>query len=267
VYRREDDMVSDATERFAALVARDEVPLDEACLLIAAHAHPGLDVSEQLAQLDDLAASFPGAGGDDLARFLFVDRGFAGNTHDYADPRNSYLDDVLSRRLGIPITLSIVMIEVGRRCDVGLAGVGMPGHFLVVSRDEADTWYDPFHAGQRLDEAGCEARFHELFGDDADFVPANLRPIGTLAIVRRVLTNLERSLLRREPVETVWVLRLQLCLPSITGPERRRLAGMLGSLGRFGEGAAVLDAVADELGGDDADAVRRDAASLRARTN
>jgi regulator of sirC expression with transglutaminase-like and TPR domain len=269
VYRREDDVVSDVSERFAALVARADadVPLDECCVLIAAHAHADLDVAVPMAQLDELATAFRGGDAHALARHLFVERGFAGNTHDYTDPRNSYLDDVLERRLGIPITLSILMIEVGRRCAIPLAGVGMPGHFLVASANEPRTWFDPFNRGMALDEAGCAARFRELFGPDAEWVPAHLAPIGNLAIVRRMLANLERSLLRREPPDAAWVLRLELRLPNLTPPERRRLAGLLGSLGHFSEGAALLDQVATELGGDDADAVRRDAAALRARTN
>jgi regulator of sirC expression with transglutaminase-like and TPR domain len=269
VYRREDEVMPDATERFAALVEREDAdfPLDECCLLIAAHAHPELDLAIPMAQLDELGSSFPGGDGRALARYLFTERGFAGNTHDYADPRNSYLDDVLERRLGIPISLSILMIEVGRRCGIPLSGVGLPGHFLVGSVDEPGIWFDPFHGGEALDEAGCETRFRSLFGAEASWAPEHLAAIRPRAIVRRVLANLERSLLRREPVAAVWVLRLELLLPNVTAPERRRLAGVLGSLGRFHEGAAVLDEVADHVSGEDADAVRRDAAALRARTN
>ncbi len=121
------------TDRFAALVARDEpkIPLDEAALLVAAHAYPGLAVDEWMARIDDLAEHVPPDDADALAHDLFVDRGFAGNTHDYTDPRNSFLNDVIERRLGIPITLSVLMMEVGRRRGVGLVGVGMPGHFPV----------------------------------------------------------------------------------------------------------------------------------------
>ena len=84
---------------------------------------------------------------------MFVTEGFNGNTTDYGDPRNSYLDDVLDRRLGIPITLSVVMIETARRCGLPAHGVGMPGHFLVGGG--AGEWFDPFHQGARLDLAGA----------------------------------------------------------------------------------------------------------------
>src|SRR5205823_9498396 len=108
-------------------------------------------------QLDELAVRAAGLSGAELATLLFVTEGFVGNAADYADPRNSYLDDVLDRRLGIPITLSVVMLEVGRRCGLQLHGVGMPGHFLVGGGP--GEWFDPFHDGARLDLAGCAALF------------------------------------------------------------------------------------------------------------
>ena len=113
----------DLTDRFAELLARPEpeIPLDEAALLIAAHAHPDLDLDARLAQLDALAASAAGLSADELATRLFVTEGFTGNESDYGDPRNSFLDDVLDRHLGIPITLSVVMLEVGRRVRAAAA--------------------------------------------------------------------------------------------------------------------------------------------------
>src|SRR3954468_18824427 len=108
---------SEATERLAALVAGPEgaLPLDEAAFLVAAHAHPGLDVDAQLRRLDDLAAGVAAPHLDALRRHLFGELGFSGNDVDYYDPANSFLDDVLDRRLGLPITLAVLMMEVGRR--------------------------------------------------------------------------------------------------------------------------------------------------------
>src|SRR5260370_22380545 len=105
----------DPTEEFTRLVRRPdrEIPLDEAALLIAAHDHV-VDMPGVMASLDALARDAPDDP-DELARYLFADGSFAGNEVDYADPRNSFLDEVLRRRLGIPITLSVLMIEVGRR--------------------------------------------------------------------------------------------------------------------------------------------------------
>ena len=140
-----------------------------------------------------------------LAEALFVTEGFAGNTSEYSDPRNSLLDDVIDRRLGIPISLSVLMIEVGRRIGLALHGVGMPGHFLVGVDEDPEVFVDPFHAGRVLDVDGCRAIFAALQGPDAPFSPAYLAPTGPRAILLRVLNNLQRSYLERSAVDAVWV--------------------------------------------------------------
>jgi regulator of sirC expression with transglutaminase-like and TPR domain len=121
------------SERFAALLRRPEaeVPLDEVALVIAAHARPELDIGAQLTRLDELAATCFAPTLDALVRHLFVDLGFRGNEGDYYDPRNSYLDEVVERRLGIPITLSVLTIEVGRRIGVPVAGVSLIGRIVL----------------------------------------------------------------------------------------------------------------------------------------
>ena len=113
----------DPTGGFAALVEGPEsaLPLDEAALLIADHAYPELDVAAQLARLDALALSCFAPTLDALVEHLFVDENFHGNADDYYDPRNSFLNDVLDRRVGIPITLSVLTMEVGRRIGVPVA--------------------------------------------------------------------------------------------------------------------------------------------------
>src|SRR5436309_5385577 len=115
----------------------DDFDLAEAALLVAARAEPQLSVGRELARLDDLAddarpwveSAVPWP--DGLSRFLFLERGFRGNAEDYYDPHNSYLNRVLDRRLGLPITLSLVYVEVARRCGRRAEGVGLPGHFVV----------------------------------------------------------------------------------------------------------------------------------------
>lgn len=252
-----------ATERFDELVnlPEREMPLDEAALLIAAHDHP-VDVDRELARLDDLARDAPDTA-ESLARYLFAERGFVGNTDNYRDPRNSYLDVVLRRRLGIPITLSVLMLETGRRRGMALAGVGMPGHFLV--RAEPGLFFDPFHGGVRLDEAGCRERFASTHGD-APFRPGYLAPTGSRAILARMLANLVRAFVGVTPGEAVWALRLRLRIPDLAPVERRDAAGLLGALGRFTEAAAVLDGLE---GGEDHEArtVAHEARRLRARAN
>ena len=257
----------DPTERFTELLDREEsdIALDEACLLIAAHAHPDLDVAERRAQLDTLAASLDVSDAGALARALFDDLGFAGNTVDYTDPENSYLDAVLDRRLGIPITLSVLMIEVGRRRGIDVRGVGMPGHFLVVAGE--GEWYDPFNGGRALDYEGCVARFSEL-QDPAAFVPAFLAPVGPVAILDRMLANLQNSLMARAPGTRGMADATPPPHPrDLSGAPRAELAALLGSLGQFSEAATELDTLARDLPGSGAEQAAQAAARFRARAN
>jgi regulator of sirC expression with transglutaminase-like and TPR domain len=204
------------TDRFRELVGGDEsaTPLDELAFLVAAHAHPGLDVGEQLARLDDLAHQVRDPTLDGVRRLLFRDLGFAGNGDDYYDPRNSFLDSVLDRRVGLPITLSVLLMEVGRRVGVPLAGVSMPGHFLVRDKVDPEVFVDPFHGGMELDRRACRARFRQVHGPDAVFDDAFLEPVGRFAVVDRLLANLEGHAVRRGDLAmSVWVLRLRASMP------------------------------------------------------
>jgi regulator of sirC expression with transglutaminase-like and TPR domain len=256
----------DTTARYTELVSRPEpeIALDEAALLIAEHAHPGLDVDARLDQLDELATRASGLSASELATMLFVTEGFRGNADDYGDPRNSFLDDVLDRRLGIPITLSVVMIEVGRRGGLQLEGVGMPGHFLVGGAP--GEWFDPFHGGARLDLEGCAALFART-QPAMSFHPQFLRPVGSLVIVHRMLANLQGTFVQRDPSAGVWVARLRLRTPGLTLAQRGELAALLGRLGSFAEAARELDALAQVLPGDAATQAAAAAAKLRARAN
>lgn len=220
----------DPTECFVELVNGPEaaLPLDEAGLLIAAHAKPELDVAGHLARLDALAEEVREPTLDGLRRLLFRDLGFAGNEDDYYDPRNSYLDDVLERRTGIPISLAIVMMEVGRRVAVPLSGVSMPGHFLVRDKVDPEVFIDPFARGIVLDRRGCRLRFHGVHGVTATFDPAFLEPVGRRAIVDRMLANLEAIAgTRSDRAMLAWVLRLRASMPGAAEDVRRRLSAVL----------------------------------------
>ena len=148
----------------------------------------------ELGVFDALAEGAPSGAGADapaaLAHHLFVELGFTGNRDHYTDPENSYLDAVLDRRLGIPITLSVLMMEVGRRLDVPLRGVGMPGHFLVGGGP--GEWFDPFNRGERLDLNGCAARFAET-QNAAAFRPQHLSPVPVTAQVNRSPVDIART--------------------------------------------------------------------------
>jgi len=173
-----------------------------------------------------------------------------GDTDDYSNPRNSLLDVVLDLRLGIPISLSIVVLEVGRRLDIPLQGVGMPGHFLVRDAKDDDVFVDPFHRVQ-LDRAGCETLFAKLHGAKARFEPRFLEPVGQRAIMARMLTNLQRSFVGRgDRAGALWSQCLRVLVPGTTVTDRRQLAAMLAANGRFDSAAQELDAIAEEgLGG------------------
>lgn len=175
----------------------ETVMLDEASLLIAARLRPDLDLIEWLAALDLIAGECPTPTADGVARHLFETEQFAGNRADYADWRNSCLDQVIARRVGIPITLSIVMIEVARRVGVRLVGVGMPAHFLVGSATDDDVFYDAFDGGKRLDRAGARALFDRTTGGRFPWADGHLDPTPSRDIVVRVLNNLRGTLRNR----------------------------------------------------------------------
>lgn len=261
--------VVEAEDRFVALVGGPEtdLPLDEAMLLIARQADPTVDVERHLRALDELAADCPAPTLDALVRHLFVDLGFTGNREDYYDPRNSYLDQVLARRLGIPISLAVLAIVVGRRLGVPLAGVGMPGHFLLRDRVVPEVFVDPFR-GAVLDPAGCAQVFRALHGPSAPFDQRFLEPVGSHTILRRVLANL--AAVHRnagDRIALVGVLRLRAAVPGVTVEERRELAEALAAAGRFSDAAEVLETVAGGEGGDRAAADLSAATRYRARLN
>jgi len=272
------------TARFAELVARDdeEIPLDEAALLIAAHARPELDVAAELGRLDELAASCKEPTLDGLTHRLFDELGFRGNAEHYQDPDNSYLDQVVRRRLGIPITLSVLTMEVGRRLGVALDGVGMPGHFLVRHRADPGTFLDPFGGGRRFDAAGCQEIFTALGGTGPgargsppdsggvsrlEWQDSYLAPVGARAILSRMLLNLQGVFLPADLRSAAWLLELRLTIPGLAVADRLGLARALGSMGQFGSAAAALDRVAEELPPEEAVTVRAESRSLRARHN
>jgi regulator of sirC expression with transglutaminase-like and TPR domain len=190
------------------LAADPDAPIDpaEVALLLAADEYPDLDIGAQLTRLDHLAAEVaPRLAGDLAARaaaladFLFEEKGFRGNTADYYDPRNSYLNDVLDRGLGIPITLSVLAMAVGARAGLTVVGVGVPGHFVAkaVAGDE-EMLFDPFHEGRSLTPEGCADLAKAVTGRSFAPTPAALQPAPLGAIVARMLNNLKGIYLQRE---------------------------------------------------------------------
>ena len=193
----------DARRAFAELIERDEdaIPLDEAALRFAAVEYAGLDVHEYLGRLDRMAAELRGRVSPEespgrviavINAYLFGEQGFGGNELQYYDPRNSYLNEVLDRRLGIPISLSVLYLELARRVGFRLEGVGMPGHFLLRYPDPLEPLLvDAFNKGAIVGEEECRVRLRGLYGDALPLTSEMLRPVGKRAILFRMLNNLK----------------------------------------------------------------------------
>jgi regulator of sirC expression with transglutaminase-like and TPR domain len=197
--------------RFAKLMAGDSDSLDlgEVSLVMSGALQPGLDEIEWLAALDLIAGECPTPTPEGVSRYLFDELGFAGNKEAYYDWRNSCLDRVIETRTGIPISLSILMIEVGRRVGVELVGVGMPAHFLVRSVEDDTTFFDPFDGGRQLDSDGARALFETITRGQAPWSDSHLDPTPNRAIVIRMLNNL-KSVFARRSDEVRFALVMQL---------------------------------------------------------
>lgn len=198
-------------ERFAEMLSREDgrIELASACLQIAEDAYPGLDVDGYVGEIERLAKRLrarlaPDSAVEDrviaLNEFLFDDLGFSGNVDDYYDARNSYLNEVLDRRTGIPITLAVLYMEIGRRIDLPLEGVSFPGHFLVRLPLRGGTLVlDPFSGGVPQSEAELRERLKRVIPRDAaGGVPVAelpldqfLEPASNRQILARVLRNLK----------------------------------------------------------------------------
>jgi regulator of sirC expression with transglutaminase-like and TPR domain len=219
--------------QFADVMNQAVPALDEALAYIAAALEPGIDVIEVLSQLDDLAASCPSPTVDGVMRHLFQGPdAFRGDVVDYDDPSNSLLHRVVERRRGLPITLSVVAIEVARRLGVPLVGVGMPSHFLVGEPDALGAlplrWFDCFEGAPSLDIDGCRALYHRVSGGDARFDLGWLAPTSNRFIVLRVLTNLKGVAQRRGLVSMLrTVLQLRAHLPEVAQAERVELMRLM----------------------------------------
>jgi regulator of sirC expression with transglutaminase-like and TPR domain len=266
-----------ARARFAALLEREPVPLDEAALALAEEEYPSLDVEEYLVRLDLLGTRVLARAGTSrgpastlaaLRRVLHEEEGLRGNEKDYYDPRNSFLNDVLDRKLGIPITLCVVWIEVARRVGLALDGVGFPGHFLgrYASPAGAEVFVDAFHGGEMLSADECVARYRARTGG-RELDRRHLAPVSSRQILARMLQNLRRIYVeRRDDVRTFGVLdRILLLAPGQLEALRDR--GLVAA--RLGGGAAAARDLEAYLAGAaspaDASQVREVLAALKAR--
>ncbi|MGH9748976.1 MAG: SirB1 family protein [Candidatus Polarisedimenticolia bacterium] len=240
---------------FAALVALpdDAIDLAQASLLIAREEYPDLEVGRYLAVLDEMGGTVRERlrGGEGfssqiahLNRLLFDEMGFRGNRDEYFDPRNSFLNDVLDRRTGIPISLSAVYLEVARRIGCRLAGVSFPGHFLVRTTDRdvpEDVLIDPFNRGRILTEADCRALLAETSEGRLSFRPEFLKRARTRDILGRMLDNLKGIYKSQADFHrALKVQQLILCLHPEEPQEIRDRAILYHNLALFEQSAADL---------------------------
>jgi regulator of sirC expression with transglutaminase-like and TPR domain len=202
---------SSAADRFRELIGLPEPDIDlgEAALLIAKNAGQNLDVGHYLSRIDELAAQLAArlphaAGGMDrilaLNTFLFQDQGFGPNVEDYYDLRNSFLNEVLERRMGIPISLSVLYMEVGRRIGLPLQGINFPGHFLVKCMlSDGTVILDPYAGGVSLGVHELQQRLREARGGEVSraILAGMLVSAGKKQILARMLRNLRAIYLRR----------------------------------------------------------------------
>jgi len=246
-------MVVSALEEFAQLVApeiEDErIDLLAAVLAVARSEYPKLDAEVYVRRVDQFAdrvrAVLPRYAEvpeiiSALNRVLFIEEGFRGNREDYYDRRNSYLNEVLDRKLGIPITLAVLYIEVARRVGFAVFGVGMPGHFLLKFFDAAGhpTVLDVYDGGRVLSASECQARLEQVFGEHASMQPEFLNTVSRRQILTRILNNLKNIYLTsRDFRRALTVIDLILVIYPRSAEEVRQRALLRYNVGQL-KGAA-----------------------------
>jgi regulator of sirC expression with transglutaminase-like and TPR domain len=194
---------TDPYREFCQAIDRPEEQIDlgRAALTIALPDFPDLDISLYLRRIDDLAVEVTQRCGADadgfrslaaLNQVLFTRHGFRGNRDDYYDPKNSFLNQVLERKCGIPITLSVLFMEVAQRVGLSVAGVGFPGHFLVKAQcDDDEVVIDPFRRGDVKSNEDLQQLLDQMFGGKVALRPEFLAPMGKKQILKRMLDNLK----------------------------------------------------------------------------
>lgn len=218
--------------RQAADRPEEQIDLGRAALTIALADYPKLEISEYLARIDRLAEEVKaqcGAGADGfrliaaLNYVLFSRHGFRGNRDDYYDPKNSFLNELIERKTGIPITLSVLYMEVARRIGLGVDGVGFPGHFLVkaVCADD-EVVIDPFDGGEVRSREDLEALLKRMYGGKVDFRSDFLAAVSKKQILQRMLNNLKVIYVRtNDLVKTLAVLDRLLILDPASAEDTR----------------------------------------------
>ncbi len=246
--------ISEPRRRFKEAVDRPDHQVKLACaaLLVACEEYPQLPVERYLARLDALAEevkdrlsdeSAPLLIFEELIETLFVRNGFRGNRDAYYDPRNSFLNDVLDRRKGIPLTLGIILLEVGWRLGLPLSGVNFPGHFLVRFEGEAVRFLaDPFDGGRLRFEDEAQELLDRVYGGMVRVRPAFLRTAGRRDMLVRLLTNLKGVYRNVDDHERALAAIERILVIHPTAPAEIRDRGtLLARMGRTDEALAQLE--------------------------
>ena len=254
---------------FERLLRHDARPdLTRIALEIARDAYPDLEPGPYLEWIEALAARVrdraPAAAKarqvlGQINWVLFVEEGFQGNTEDYYDPKNSYLNQVIERKTGIPISLSVLYRAVAHRLGLEMEGVNLPAHFMLrVDRGGETIFVDPFHAGALLDRQGCERRIAELVGRPVVLSDLELAPCGLDLVVTRMLRNLKAIYLRGHDFSTALPVQRRLAALNPDDPLEQRDLGMLClQLDRPADAIAPLQSLLDARPEpEDADAIR-----------
>lgn len=244
-----------ARQRFHQEIQQNDTQINLACaaLYLAQEEYPQLEVEEYLNALETMADEvadrlpqshpYPLRIIQTINRYLFDDLGFAGDRQNYYDPRNSYLNEVIDRRRGIPITLSLVYLEIARQIDFPMVGVGMPGHFLICPAvDEMEIFIDPFHQGEVMFREDCQERLNQIYGDVVELRPEFLQPVSSRQFLARMLANLKMIYLNREdlPRTLAAIERILLLFPDALTEQRDR--GLIYyQLGRWAEAIHDLE--------------------------
>jgi regulator of sirC expression with transglutaminase-like and TPR domain len=185
-----------------AALADPATPIEVLALLVARDEYPALSPAEWRGRLDDLAAPLvelrlwerePEAQAEALRARLYGDLGFRGNETEYYDPRNSYLSEVIERRTGIPITLAIVLMAIGRRAGVRVDGIGFPGHFLARVGGDSGVLVDPFFDGRVVGESALARLAEKFMGRGSQPSPEHLHVVTPRSMLVRMLVNLKHA--------------------------------------------------------------------------
>ena len=244
-------------ETFAVFVAPEiedeKIDLIRGALVIARTEYPQLEIEEYAGRVEGMARRAAAMAPDldaqrtlaALNRVIFEEANLRGNREDYYDPRNSFLNDVLDRGLGIPITLSLIYMEVGRRIGFHLAGVGMPGHFLLkhYGDDDQERLIDCFNRGDILSRQDCQNRLDEIYSGEMKLRPEFLHPISRRQILMRMLNNLKTVYLStRNFRKALPIADLILVIYPQSSEDVKQRALLRYSMGMHGLAAEDLDA-------------------------